>query len=188
MDAFEALESRASVRVFLPEEPPRAVVERLLRAAVRAPNHKLTEPWRFVVVRGAAKRRYADLLRAHRAQKFADPHAPDAAAKIAKTFQEHLATPLFVFAIQQLADDAVRREEDYAAVMMATQNLMVAAVAAGLGSYLRTGGIMDSPDVRNLVGAGDGERIVGIVSLGKPAAEPARTRRAPAAERTTWLD
>jgi nitroreductase len=188
MDAFEALESRASVRAFLPEEPPRDVVERLLAAAIRAPNHKLTEPWRFVVVRGDAKRRYAEIRRAHRAQKFADPAAPDAAAKIAKTFQEHLATPLFVFVIQRVALDPVRREEDYAAVMMATQNLMVAAVASGLGSYLRTGGIMDKPDVRALVGATEGERIVGIVSLGKPAAETPRTRRAPAVERTTWLE
>ena len=188
MDAFEAMESRSSVRAFLKEEPPREVVERLLAAAVRAPNHKLTEPWRFVIVRGDAKRRYADIRRAHRAQKFADPGEPDAAAKIATTFQEHLATPLFVFVIQKVAEDPVRREEDYASIMMATQNLMVAAVATGLGSYLRTGGIMDTADVRALVGAGQGERIVGIVSLGKPAAEAPLTRRAPAAERTTWLD
>src|SRR3990170_1318918 len=86
MDAFEAMESRSSVRAFLKEEPPREVVERLLAAAVRAPNHKLTEPWRFVIVRGDAKRRYADIRRAHRAQKFADPGEPDAAAKIATTF------------------------------------------------------------------------------------------------------
>lgn len=188
VDAFEAMESRVSVRAFRPDEPPRQLVERLLEAAVRAPNHKLTEPWRFVVVRGEAKRRYAEIRRAHRAQKFTDPAEPDAAARIEKTYREHLDTPLFVFVLQRLDDDPVRREEDYAAVMMGIENLMIAAVASGLGSYVRTGGIMDEPEVRALVGALEGERIVGIVSLGAPAGESKGTARAPAATRTTWLD
>lgn len=188
MDAFDAIAARTSVRRFTAAEPARDVVERLIEAAVRAPNHKLTEPWRFVVVRGATKRRFAEIRRAHRAQKFADPAAPDAAAKIEKTYREHLETPLFVFVMQRLADDMVRREEDYAAVMMAVQNLMVAATAAGLGTFLKTGGIMDKPEIRDLSGARDGERIVGIISLGAPDGPAERTPRTPATERTTWLD
>jgi nitroreductase len=188
MDAFDAIRGRASVRRFLPEEPPRDVVERLLEAAVRAPNHKLTEPWRFVVVRGEARRRFAELRRAHRAKKFPDPAAPEAAAKIEKHYREALDTPLFVMALQRLTDDPVRREEDYAAVMMAIENLMIAATASGLGSYLRTGGLMEHPDLRALVNAAVGERIVGIVSLGTPAAPPEPARRGSAADRTTWLD
>lgn len=188
MDAFAAIAARWSVRKFTGREPTRAEVERLLDAAVRAPNHKLTEPWRFVVVGGETKRRFAEIRRAHRALKFADPAAPDAAAKIDKTYREHLETPLFVFVMQRLADDPVRREEDYAAVMMATQNLMIAATAAGLGTFLKTGGIMEKPEIRELAGARDDERIVGIVSLGVPDGPAEPPRRTPAAERTTWLD
>lgn len=186
MDVFEAIALRASVRAFAPRVPDRQLVERLLEAAVRAPNHKLTEPWRFVVVTGDAKRRYADIRREHRARKF-EPGDPGAAAKVEKTYREHLDTPLFVFALQRLSDDAVRREEDYASMMMALENLMVAAVAEGLGSYLRTGGIMEEPAVRELVGAAAGERVVGIVSLGYPAGAPAHSRRRPVAELVTWL-
>lgn len=186
MDALAAIASRCSVRTFRPDEPAPEVVARLLDAAARAPNHKLTEPWRFVVVRGEARRRYADIRREQRARKL-DPSDPTAAGKIEKTWREHLETPLFVFVLQRLVDDAVRREEDYASMMMAIQNLMVAAVALGLGTYLRTGGIMEEPAVRDLVRADRDERIVGIVSLGVPAGEPVRTRRRPAAELTTWL-
>lgn len=187
MDALEAIESRSSIRTFAPDEPSRAQVGRLLDAAVRAPNHKLTQPWRFVVVRGEAKRRYAEIRREHRARKV-EPGEAGAAAKIEKTYREHLDTPLFIFVLQRLTDDAVRREEDYASVMMAIQNLMVAATAEGLGSYLRTGGILEEPAVRELVGAAAGERVAGIVSLGRPAGDPVRTRRTPAAELTTWLE
>lgn len=187
MNAWEAITRRTSVRAFRPDPVSQETVQRLLDAAVRAPNHKLTEPWRFVVVAGDALRRYAEIRRTHRAERFADPSAPEAAAAIAKTYREHLETPRFVFVLQALTDDAVRREEDYASVMMAAQSLMVAAVAEGLGTYLRTGGIMERPEVRALVGATPAQRIVAIVSLGYPSEDSAPRRRTPAAQLTTWL-
>lgn len=188
MDTFEAIRSRTSVRSFAPGAIARDDIARLLDAAVRAPNHKLTEPWRFVVVTGAARDRYAAIRRDHRKLKFDDPAAPDAAAKIETTWREHLDTPAFIFVLQALDDDAVRREEDYAAVMMATQNLLLAATALGLGSYLRTGGIMGRPEVRELAGAAERERIVAIVSVGRPAGPATPVRRTGAAAKTTWLD
>ena len=78
MDTFDAIARRTSTRTFKPEPLPRHVIERLLMAAVRAPNHKLTEPWRFAVITGESKRRYAEIRAAHRAQKFEDRESPEA--------------------------------------------------------------------------------------------------------------
>ena len=61
MDAIDAIQRRTSVRRFRPDPVPRDTIARLLDAAVRAPNHKLTEPWRFAVLTGAARDRLADL-------------------------------------------------------------------------------------------------------------------------------
>jgi nitroreductase len=189
MDTHEAIARRTSSREFKPDPLPRWAVERLLAAAVRAPNHKLTEPWRFVVLTGDARLRYADIRKAHRAKKFDDPSSPEAQKAIEKTYREHQKTPVFVFVLMSLSDDPVRREEDYGAVMMATQNLLVAAAADGIGTWLRTGGIMDLPEVRALVSAKDSERIVGIVSAGYLAGEPEPTpRRKPLGELITWLE
>ncbi len=188
MDTYEAIARRASVRRFAPGPVGREQLARVLGAAVRAPNHKLTEPWRFVVLTGGASRRFAELRRSHRAKKFDDPASPEAAAKIEKTWREHLETPAFIVVLQRLDPDAVRREEDFAAVMMAIQNLMLAATADGLGTYLRTGGILAQAEVRQLAAAGADERIVGIVSIGRPAAAPEPGKRTPASDRTTWLD
>jgi len=188
MDAYDAIARRTSTRAFTAEPVPRPVVERLLAAAVRAPNHKLTEPWRFAVVSGASAARFAELKRAHRATRFPDPSAPEAARAIEKTWREARETPVFVVVMCAESDDAVRQEEDFAATMMATQNLLIAATAEGLGSYVRTGGIMKDTAVRELVRAPDGHRIVAVVSLGHPAETAPPKRRSDPADRTAWLD
>lgn len=189
MDTFDAIARRASVRTFKPDALPRHVIERLIGAAVRAPNHKLTEPWRFVVLTGRTKERYAEIRRAYRARKFEHPDAPEARAAMDKTWRETLATPAFVCVLTQVSDDPVRREEDYGATMMAIENLLVAAAADGIGTFLRTGGIIELPEVKQLVGVPEGSRIVGVISLGYLAAVPEPTpRRKPVAEVVHWLD
>jgi len=188
MDAFDAIARRTSTRVFKNEPVPRAVIERLLAAAVRAPNHKLTEPWRFAVLSGASRDRFAELKRAHRATRFEDPAAPEAAKAIDKTYREALGTPVFIVVMCAVSDDPVRREEDYAATMMAVENLLIAATGGGLGTYLRTGGIMTDPGVQDLVRLPAGHRIVAIVSIGRIAGSEEPKQRTDSTQRTLWLD
>jgi len=176
------------MRAFADRPVPRAVLERLLAAAVRAPNHKLTEPWRFAVLSGGSAVRFAEIRRAHRATKFADPSAPEAVKAIDKTWREARGTPVFVVAMCAVSDDPVRREEDYASVMMAVQNLLIAATAEGLGSYLRTGGILEEAALKDLVGLPAAHRVVAVISLGYPAAAQPPTRRSDPAAKTAWLD
>ena len=97
-------------------------------------------------------------------------------------------TPAFVVVLTAVSPDEITREEDYAATMMATANLMTAAQALGLGTYMRTGGVMRDPALLQLAQVPDGFRIVAVISLGYPAeAEPPR-RRKPPTEVTRWLD
>jgi len=188
MDAYDAIARRVSTRAFSAQSVPRPVIERLIAAAVRAPNHKLTEPWRFTVLAGASAQRFAELRRAHRATRFPDPAAPEAAKAIDKTYREARDTPAFIIVMCAGSDDPVRQEEDFAAAMMATENLLIAATAEGLGTYVRTGGIMRDPAVCELTQAPPGHRIVAIVSLGYPAETQQPRRRSDPAERTVWLD
>jgi nitroreductase len=187
MDAIDAIQRRTSVRRFRPDPVPRAIVERLLECAVRAPNHKLSEPWRFAVLTGAARDAFAEIRARHRLKRFTDPASAEAAAGADKVRREALGTPLFIVVMTVVNSDAITREEDYGAVMMAVENLIIAAESLGLGTYLRTGGIMSDPALAELAGLGDGQRIVGILSLGYPVdPEPPRRRR-PAAELTRWV-
>ena len=186
MDAIDAIQRRTSVRRYRQEPISRETIERLLECAVRAPNHKLTEPWRFAVLTGAAKARLAEIRAGHRLRKADDPASAEARAEKAR--RETLESPAIIVMMARTSEDDITREEDYAAVMMATANLMTAAQSLGLGTYLKTGGVMRDPALAELIGLPESYRVVGILSVGYPIdAEPPRRRR-PAGEVTRWLE
>jgi nitroreductase len=188
MDAISAIHQRTSVRRFRAEPVSRQTIEQLLDCAVRAPNHKLTQPWRFTVLTGAARDRFAELRAEHRLKRYENPASPEAVAGADKVRRETMDTPAFVVVMSALNPDEITREEDYAAAMMATANLMIAAESLGLGTYLKTGGIMGDPAVVRLTRVPAGFRIVGIVSLGYPAESEPPRRRKPAGDLTEWVE
>ena len=188
MDAITAINQRTSVRRFRPDPVPRAVVEQLLECAVRAPNHKLTQPWRFAVLTGRAIERYAGIRARHRLLRFADPAAPEAVAAANKMRREVFDTPVHIVVMAAVNPDEITREEDYAAVLMAVTNLMIAAESLGLGTYLKSGGIMQDPGLIQLAGVPEHYRVVGLLSLGYPAEQEAPRRRKPASELTRWVE
>jgi nitroreductase len=188
MDAIDAIVSRTSVRRFRPDPVPRNTIERLLECAVRAPNHKLTEPWRFVVLTETARDRFAEIRARHRLKRFADPAGSDAQAAAEKVRLESRDTPVYIVVMTAVSPDEITREDDYAAAMMAIANLMTAAQACGLGTYLRTGGVMQDPALLQLAGVPENFRVVGVVSLGYSAEEAIPRRRKPVAELTRWLE
>lgn len=188
MDAITAINQRTSVRHFRPDPVPREIVERLLDCAVRAPNHKLTEPWRFTVLTGAAKDRFAEIRAKHRLKRYSDPAAPDALAGTDKVRRESMETPVYIVAMAALSPDEITREEDYAAAMMAVANLMIAAESLGLGTFLKSGSVMQDPELLELAEVPDKFRVVGLISLGYPAGRDPPRRRKPAAELTRWVD
>jgi nitroreductase len=188
MDAITAINRRTSVRRFRPDPVARGVVEQLLDCAVRAPNHKLTEPWRFTVLTGAARDRFAELRAKHRLKRFTDPTTPEALAAANKMRQETLAAPVYIIAMSALSADEITREEDYAATMMAVANLITAAESLGLGTYLKTGGLMQDPELLQLADVPEKYRVVGLISLGYPADQDPPRRRKPASELTRWID
>jgi nitroreductase len=187
MDAIEAIQRRTSVRRYRPDPVPRETIELLLECAVRAPNHKLTEPWRFAVLTGEAKASLGEIKARHRLKRYDDPASAEARAAMDKMRRETLEASAVIVIMSRVHDDEVTREEDYAAVMMATANLMTAAQSLGVGTYLKTGGVMRDPALGELVGLLEGYRIVGVLSLGYPAEAESPRRRRPAGELTQWL-
>ncbi|MES2305201.1 MAG: nitroreductase [Gemmatimonadota bacterium] len=185
MDVFDAIHHRRSIRQFTDRPVTRDEMERILEAAVAAPNHRLTQPWRFYVLGPAARRAYGETLGARKAKKIEDPAA--AQTLIDKVVAGEVALPAMLAVSTTVNENPETREEDYAATMMAVQNLMLAAHASGLGTHIRTGAVMDDPRVRASLGIPDGERIIATIQVGEPAAMPEAKARRPATELTTWL-
>lgn len=188
MDAITAIHQRTSVRHFRPEPVSREDIEQLLECAVRAPNHKLTQPWRFTVLTGPARDRLAEIRARHRLKRFNDPSSPEALAAGDKVRRESMETPVYIVTLAAVNPDELTREEDYAATMMAVANLMIAAESLGLGTYLRSGGVMLDPELIELAAVPEKFRIVGIISLGYPSENEPPRRRKPATDLTQWIE
>lgn len=188
MSVLDLIKSRRSVPKMRPDPVPREVLEAMLDAAVWAPNHRLTEPWRFYVLTEDAKRRFAEIRRRFRAATFPNPEAPEAIKALDRLYQDTIATPaLIVATVHQAPDDEVR-EEDTAATFIAAQNMMLVAAERGVGTYMRTGALLRDPDLRALLGLEDDRRALAILYVGYPVDGLPQKRRTPAAERTVWLD
>ena len=186
MDALEAITRRRSIKKFTDRVPTREEIEQLLRAAVHAPNHRMTEPWRFYVLGPRARWGYGEALGRRKAKRVEDPEAAEMVVQ--KVAGEHESLPaMLAVAITQHENPEIR-EEDYASALMAVQNLSLAALTMGLGAHIKSGGVMTDPAARSAVGVQTDERIVAIVNLGEPAEVPEAKARKDAAEFTTWVD
>jgi nitroreductase len=182
VDTYEAILTRRSVPKVTDRAPSRAEIEKLLDAAVRAPTHHLTQPWRFVVLSGDA----LDELGAAWAAG-TEAQGKDASGIAAKTRR----APVILCVIERPHLDnpkCVEVEEHYS-IGAAMQNVLLAAHSMGLGAMVRTGPCATFDEVRSHLGVGDDESIAGLIYIGYPAPgneERPMTRRTPAADITEW--
>lgn len=185
MEALDVIHGRRSIREFTDRAITREEIEQLLEAAARAPNHRMTQPWRFYVLGPEARSAYGAALGARKAKRVDDPEA--AQAVIDKVVEKHASLPAMLAVSVVVDENPEIREEDYAAAYMGIENLSLAAHALGLGTHIKTGAVMDDPRSRAAVGVPEGERIVATIEVGEPASVPEEKDRTPASELTTWV-
>src|SRR3954464_2405688 len=185
MHISDAIRDRRSIKRFTDRPVSREEIEQILDAATLAPNHRLTQPWRFYVLGPEARYAYGLALGNRKAKKIEDPEA--ARGMRENVAAEHRALPCMIAVAVVETDNAEQRDEDYAATMMAVQNMSLAAVEMGLGTHIKTGAVMADPAARAAAGVRDGERIIAIVNVGAPAEVPPPKKREPSSAFTTWV-
>lgn len=181
----EIIRSRRSVGLFKDQPVPLELIHELLESAVYAPNHRMTEPWRFVIITEDARARYADI----RAQMVLDgmKTAGEAERQQAAegTIRKFMGVPLYLLVVMRQHADPETREEDYAACSCLIQNFMLLAWECGLGTCWKT--FKNDPRLREMVGLQADEKVVGIVHVGYPDEAPPPPLRQPIAERLTVI-
>ena len=186
MNVEQAIRGRHSIRQFSARPIERAEIEALLELAVHAPNHRVTEPWHFLVVGEEGKRALARVLGRRKSAKVADPEAARLVRE--KVERTTLALPALIAVTIQQNENPEIREEDFAAGWMAVQNILLGAVERGLGTHIKTGAVMDDPELREAWRIPAERRVIAMIELGEPAGDVRATERDAAANRTTWLD
>jgi nitroreductase len=169
VDTEQAIRSRRTHKAYRPEPVDRQTLDELLELARWAPNHNLTNPWRFRV------------LGPRSLERLKEAAGPEAAAKLDRA-------PTLVLASVVESDDPVEREEDQAAAAVAAYIVLLAAHARGLAGYWRTPGVLRTPEGRAAVGLGEGERMVGLIHLGHPRQEKPAPERLGTGEYASYLD
>lgn len=186
MNVADAIRARRSIKRFTDRAVSRAEIEMLLAAAISAPNHRLTQPWRFYVLGPEAREAYGRALGERKARKQEDPAkgrtVRDTVAR------EHRELPAMLVVAVVRNENPETHEEDVAAAMMAVENIALAAVELGLGTHIKTGAVMQDPAARAAAGVRDDEQIVAIINVGEPAEVPPAKPREPVATFTTWRD
>ena len=169
MDLETAIRTRRTHKAYGPEPVDRATLAELLELARWAPNHHLTNPWRFRVVGPQA---LAALKEAA---------GPESAPKLDR------APTLVVASSAQTGSDPIQDEEDLHATAAAVYILLLAAHARGLAGYWRTPAVLRTKQGREAVGVPDDEHVLGLIYLGHPCQEKAPPARLPSGEYVTYL-
>lgn len=184
---LEAIRTRRSIGKLRQDLPPREVVEEILDAATWAPNHHVTEPWRFVVIAGEARAALGEVMARSKVAGMA-PAVKDVATEYERTKNKPLRAPVIIaVAVEVAAESEAVEIEEVAAGAAAVQNMLLAAHAMGLAAMWRTGDPAYDPAVKTFLGFRPTDHIIGFVYLGYPAILPSRARHTPATELTRWL-
>jgi nitroreductase len=152
MDAIEVLRTRRSVRAYQGETVPREVIENIIDCGRLAPSANNAQPWEFVVVTDAGLR--------HKIARTTDfggfiAHAPVCVVVLCRDTKYYL--------------------EDGSA---ATENIMLAARAHGLGSCWVAGDKKPcAAEICRLVGAPPGSKLVSLIAMGFPTENPEPSKR-----------
>lgn len=167
------LAGRRTVHLFQPEPPPPDVIRQALDLARWAPNHRLTEPWRFYLLgpetAEAIARLNADLVAAER--------GPEAGAAKLKRWRS---MPGWLLLTQHLDGDDLRRREDYAACACAAYTMALYLWSEGIGVKWTTGSVTRDPRFYDLLRLDpERERVVGLFWYGYPAEHPPAPPRQP---------
>jgi nitroreductase len=168
VDVEDAIRRRRTHKQYGDEPVDEATLLELVELARHAPNHKLTNPWRFRVLGPETRRRIDELVDENEAQKLGR-------------------APTLVLATAIRSEDPLLAEEDVLATGCAVYAILLGATARGLGSYWRTPGCFRQEPVRDLLGLAPHEEVVSLIHLGTPASDPPGKERAPVAEVLTVL-
>ena len=124
MDTLTALTTRVSAPRLEAPGPSDEQLDMLLRAAIRAPDHGLLRPWRFIVLQGRQRERLGDIMVAHLLEE--QPDADNRARDIARS--KALRAPTIIVAVAEVTEGhKIPVWEQVLAVGASVQNMMLAA-------------------------------------------------------------
>ena len=189
MKTLEAIHTRQSVGKVKPDLVPRDVIEKLLSAAVQAPNHYKVRPWRFVVLTGVARERLGEVMAQAFLDKFPDLPSDAQSKALEKERSKPLRSPVLIaVGVDKPVESKVIEIENVCATAAACQNLLLAAHELGLAAKWRTGDPAFDPKVKQFLGFEPEQHLIAFLYIGYPEGDPESVERPLFEDRTIWME
>lgn len=182
MNAIDVLKTRVSHGKLTEPGPSEAIRSEIESCALRAADHGNLRPWRFLYIEGLGRKALGELFL--KASKVLGDTLSDAQE------QRYLAMPMrapciYVAIARIVEHPKVPRDEQMMTAAAATQNMINAAFALGVGAYWRSGDLATNNDVKQGLGLAENELIIGFVYMGTPLIPG---REAPVLNRNDFFD
>ena len=185
MDVFDAIHNRHSQGKVKQDAVSRELIEKLLSAAVQAPNHHKVRPWRFVVLTGAARNKLGDVFAASQLDR--KPDLPQEALDKFRSLP--LRAPVVIaVGVDKPSDEKTHEIENVAAVSAACQNILLAAQAVGLAAIWRTGEWARDAKIKEYLGFSVDQHLIAYLYIGYPQFVAEYETRPSFEDRTVWRE
>ncbi len=163
----------------------REMVERVIGNGTWAPNHGMTQPWRFTVFMGDARQRLSTFLgeeymRITPTEKFLQK-------KFENVTQRPLQSTVVIgLGMERDPNGKISEREELMACACAVQNMYLTATAYGLGAFWATGAALTGDGMRSFLGLSGSGQSLGLFYMGYPAIEWPKSHRKPLENMVQW--
>ncbi|MFK8111088.1 MAG: nitroreductase [Rubripirellula sp.] len=165
----------------------KAVISELLENANWAPTHGMTEPWRFSIYTGDARRRLAEFLAAtYKELTPPENFKPNKYEGMSKNAM--LAQAVLVIGMKRQEIEKISELDELMAVACAVQNIHLSATAHGLGAFWSTNVAAVSDKMRDFIGLGPKDRALGLFYLGYPDCDWPNCTRGSIEDKVRWIE
>jgi nitroreductase len=186
MDVLSAIATRRSIGKVKEDPVPSELIQQILEAGTWAPSHFRTEPWRFFVLTGDARKALGKALASLVEKSLEDPNSEESQKRLEREENKPLRAPVIIAVAVEptTTNKRVMLKEEVAAV----QNMLLAAHALGLGAIWRTGESCYSDEVKELFQLSSESEMVGMLYIGYPDMKEMKGKRQSVSEVTTWFE
>jgi nitroreductase len=169
---------------YIQKEIPVELIELILENANYAPTHKLTQPWRFVVIRKEAKKKLGATLAQLYQEKVGEGKFLQ---KKYDSFLQKTTQADCILAINvQFHPDKLPNWEEIASVACAVQNLALSAESLNIGGYWSSPPLID--DLGPFLNLAENEKCFGLFYMGYHAGDPIKANRSPIMDKVSWME
>lgn len=164
----------------------REIVEKILNNAIWAPNHGMTQPWRFKVFMDKGIEKFASFQSEHY-KAITAPEKFDEGKYQKLQTRPLLASVVIAICMKRQESEKIPEIEEIEAVACAVQNMYLTCAAYGLGAYWGSGGVTYTDGMKEFLGLGAKDKCLGFFYLGYPDAEWPKSHRKPIEYVTEWI-